>query len=50
VRLGIQDLLNQRYRFLYDYDGNSKINGNEDGSFASYRRGSYSTVGLTWNF
>ncbi|WP_046245934.1 TonB-dependent receptor [Hymenobacter terrenus] len=50
MRVGIQDLLNQRYRFLYDYDGNSKISGNEDGSFASYRRGSYSTFGLTWNF
>ena len=50
LRLGIQDLLNYRYRLLYDYDGNSKINGNEDGSFASYRRGSYSTFGLTWTF
>ena len=50
VRVGIQDLLNQRYRFLYDFNRDSKIQADENGSYANYRRGSYSTVGLTWRF
>ena len=51
LRLGIQDLLNQRLRQYYDFDRNGKIDQKtEKGSFGSFRRGSYSTVGLTYKF
>ncbi|WP_165370461.1 TonB-dependent receptor [Hymenobacter persicinus] len=51
LRLGIQDLLNQRVRQYYDLDRNGKINkAYETASFASFRRGSYSTAGLTYKF
>ena len=49
IRAGIQDVLNQSNRQFYDFNRNSKIDGNERGSFASFKRGSYSTLGLTWN-
>ncbi len=49
VRAGVQNLLDQEYKFLYDFDRNGRINGVEDGaSFARYRRGTYSTLGLTY--
>ncbi|MDF7812906.1 TonB-dependent receptor [Hymenobacter sp. YC55] len=50
LRAGIQDLLNQSYRQYYDFNRDSKISSNERGSFGTYRRGSYSTLGLTYNF
>ncbi|WBA40722.1 TonB-dependent receptor [Hymenobacter canadensis] len=51
VRAGIQNLLNQQTRLYYDLDRNGRINGIENqASFASYRRGSYSTLGLTYRF
>ncbi|GAA4350572.1 TonB-dependent receptor [Hymenobacter saemangeumensis] len=50
IRAGIQDILNQSTRLLYDFNRNSRIDDNERGSFATYKRGSYSTLGLTWNF
>ena len=50
VKAGIQDILNQKVRQYYDFNRNGKIGGNERGPFAEYRRGSYSTLGLTYNF
>lgn len=50
VKAGIQDLLNQKVRQLYDFDRNGKIGRNERGAFGEYRRGNYSTLGLTYNF
>lgn len=50
VRVGVQDLLNQYTRQYYDTDRNGSISGTETGSFGRYRRGQYSTVGLTYKF
>jgi TonB-dependent receptor len=51
VRAGIQNLLNQLVRQNYDFDRNGKINGiEEQASFNRYRRGTYSTLGLTYKF
>ena len=51
VRAGVQNLLNQQVRQYYDFDRNGRINGTEDGkAFASYRRGVYSTLGVTYRF
>lgn len=50
IKAGIQDILNQYVRQYYDFDKDSKISDNEDGAFGRYRRGSYSTIGLTYNF
>ncbi|TGE27289.1 TonB-dependent receptor [Hymenobacter metallicola] len=50
IKAGIQDLLNQPVRQLYDFNANSKIDSNERGSFGTYRRGTYSTLGLVYNF
>ncbi|HEX8428433.1 TonB-dependent receptor [Hymenobacter sp.] len=49
VRAGIQNIFNQEVRQYYDFDRNGKINGIEDGAaFARYKRGTYSTLGLTY--
>jgi outer membrane receptor protein involved in Fe transport len=51
VRAGVQNLLNQLVRQNYDFDRNGEINGIErDASFNRYRRGTYSTLGLTYKF
>ncbi|MDU0369535.1 TonB-dependent receptor domain-containing protein [Hymenobacter endophyticus] len=50
LRLGIQDVLNQYVRQYYDFNRDGKINSGENGSFARYRRGTYSTAGLTYKF
>jgi outer membrane receptor protein involved in Fe transport len=50
VRVGIQDLLNQYTRQYYDLDRNGNVSGNETGAFGLYRRGQYSTVGVTYKF
>ncbi|MCC2544840.1 TonB-dependent receptor [Hymenobacter sp. BT175] len=51
VRAGVQNLLNQLTRQYYDFDRNGKINGIEHGAaFNRYRRGTYSTLGLTYRF
>ncbi|SDX82575.1 TonB-dependent receptor [Hymenobacter psychrophilus] len=50
VRVGIQDLLNQYTRQYYDSNRDGKITAADNGSFARYRRGQYSTVGLTYRF
>ena len=51
VRAGVQNLLDQLVRQNYDFDRNGKINGIEnEASFNRYRRGTYSTLGLTYRF
>ncbi|UOQ65882.1 TonB-dependent receptor domain-containing protein [Hymenobacter volaticus] len=50
LRLGVQDLFNQYVRQYYDFNRDGKINNGENGSFAHYRRGTYSTAGLTYKF
>jgi TonB-dependent receptor len=51
VRAGVQNLLNQSVRQNYDFDRNGEINGIEkNASFNRYRRGTYSTLGLTYKF
>ena len=51
VRAGVQNLLNQEVRMYYDFDRSGKIDDNELGkSFARYKRGVYSTLGLTYRF
>ncbi len=50
IKAGIQDILNQKVRQYYDFNRNGKIGSNERGAFGEYRRGTYSTLGLTYNF
>ena len=51
IRAGVQNLLNQEVRQYYDFDRNGAITGTEDGkSFARYKRGVYSTLGVTYHF
>ena len=47
IRAGIQDLLNQRFRFIQDSDINSKIN-KIDETIYQFRRGQYSTFGISY--
>ncbi len=49
VKLGIQDLLNQPFRLKQDTDRNNKIT-ETDGDYQVYKRGTYSTLGLTYRF
>lgn len=49
LKLGIQDLLNQKFRLIQD----SNLDGNisdADHTYQQYRRGTYSTLGLTYKF
>lgn len=50
IKAGIQDALNQYVRQYYDFNRDNKINSGETGAFGRYRRGSYTTLGLTYNF
>jgi outer membrane receptor for ferrienterochelin and colicin len=50
IRAGIQNLLNQYVQQRYDLNRNGKIEDRETGVFARYRRGQYSTLGLTYRF
>lgn len=51
VKAGVQDLFNQRYRTYSDLNRDGKISRDEPRvSFNSYRRGTYSTLGVTYNF
>lgn len=49
LKFGIQDILNQRYRLIQDSNRDGKITS-VDEKIQSYRRGQYSTFGLTWKF
>ena len=51
IKAGVQNLLNQEVRMHYDFDRNGKIDSNEEGkSFARYKRGVYSMLGLNYRF
>ncbi|MBH8558698.1 TonB-dependent receptor [Hymenobacter negativus] len=50
LRLGIQDLLNQYTRQYYDSDRSGGITSADRGAFGRFRRGQYSTAGLTYKF
>ena len=50
LRLGIQDLLNQYVRQYYDSDRSGSITSADTGIFGRYRKGQYSTAGLTYKF
>ncbi|MET4074251.1 TonB-dependent receptor [Hymenobacter sp. UYCo722] len=50
LRLGIQDLLNQYTRLYYDSDRSGSISSADTGAFGRFRRGQYSTAGLTYKF
>ncbi|MCE6988538.1 TonB-dependent receptor [Dyadobacter sp. CY323] len=49
IKVGVQDLLNQRFRLIQDSNLDQKISS-VDESYQSYRRGSYSTIGVTYKF
>ncbi|GHA68991.1 TonB-dependent receptor [Pontibacter akesuensis] len=49
VKAGIQDILNQKVRLIQDSNRNAKIDG-VDEDFITYRLGSYTTVGVNYNF
>ncbi|MCC9167780.1 TonB-dependent receptor [Pontibacter harenae] len=49
IRAGIQDLLNQKTRLIQDSNEDNKITS-VDESFREYRRGQYSTIGVTYKF
>lgn len=49
VKVGVQDLLNQSFRLIQDSNLDQKITS-VDETYQTYRRGTYSTVGLTYKF
>ncbi|WP_439555789.1 carboxypeptidase-like regulatory domain-containing protein [Dyadobacter sp.] len=49
IKLGIQDLLNQRFRLIQDSNLDQKIT-DIDESYQSFKRGSYSQIGVTYKF
>ncbi|MFC5270515.1 TonB-dependent receptor [Adhaeribacter terreus] len=49
VTAGVQDLLNQRYNLVQDWDQNSQIT-DFDKSILNYKRGAYTTLGMTYKF
>lgn len=49
LKVGIQDLLNQQFRLIQDSNLDGKIT-NADDSYQKFRRGTYSTVGLSYKF
>jgi TonB dependent receptor/CarboxypepD_reg-like domain/TonB-dependent Receptor Plug Domain len=49
LKLGVQDVLNQAFRLVQDTDRNNKIT-DTDGVYQTYRRGTNSSVGITYRF
>jgi TonB-dependent receptor len=49
LKVGVQDLLNQPFRLIQDSNLDQKITG-VDEPYQNYRRGSYSTIGLSYKF
>jgi TonB-dependent receptor len=49
LKLGVQDLLNQQFRLIQDSNLDGKIS-KVDESYQKYRRGTYSTIGVTYKF
>jgi TonB-dependent receptor len=48
-KAGIQDILNQQFRLIQDSNLDGKITDIDD-SYQSFRRGSYTTVGISYKF
>lgn len=46
-KLGVQDLLNQAFRYMNDTDNNQKIEKGKDDVFRSFNRGSSVNIGLS---
>jgi len=49
LKIGVQDLLNQRFRLIQDSNLDQKITSQDD-TYQTYRRGTYSTIGLSYKF
>ncbi|WP_242926577.1 TonB-dependent receptor [Pontibacter vulgaris] len=49
IKAGIQDILNQKVRFVQDSDRNASINSTDE-DFTTFKRGSYSTLGINYRF
>ena len=49
IKAGIQDLLNQKTRLIQDSNDDQKIT-DLDESFRAFRKGQYSTLGITYKF
>jgi len=49
VKAGIQDVLNQKVRMMQDSNRDAKISGADD-AFTSFKRGSYTTLGVNYKF
>jgi TonB-dependent receptor len=49
LKVGVQDLLNQRFRLIQDSNLDQKITS-ADETYQTYRKGTYSTIGLTYKF
>ncbi|MFD2246320.1 TonB-dependent receptor [Pontibacter ruber] len=49
IKAGVQDLLNQKTRLIQDSNEDQKITG-VDESFREFRKGQYSTLGITYKF
>lgn len=49
LKLGIQDILNQQFRLIQDSNLDGQIS-DLDNSYQNYRRGTYTTIGLTYKF
>jgi len=49
IKAGVQDLLNQKYRLTQDSNADNKITSIDE-SILSFKRGTYTTAGLTYKF
>lgn len=50
VKVGIQDLLNQPFRFYNDTNNDKTINTSQDDVFRKFKRGTTSTIGVNYKF
>jgi TonB-dependent receptor len=49
LKIGVQDLLNQQFRLIQDSNLDGKITS-IDNNYQTYRRGTYSTIGVNYKF
>ncbi|MHC2993252.1 hypothetical protein OB13_17315 [Pontibacter sp. HJ8] len=49
LKAGIQDILNQKIRLVQDSNNDARINSVDD-DYTTFRRGSYSTIGVNYKF
>jgi outer membrane receptor protein involved in Fe transport len=50
IKLGVQDILNQAFRFYNDTDNNRKINTQTDDIFRTYKRGATTNLSVNFKF